>query len=1422
LAASLLFVLLLAGLHLVASADPGQGEAGLSGLQAAGLQLVVRYPLKQDISPALRTISPVGPAAEKSPAGGKPYPYLVAGAETASLQRLSPRRELPPNEPLDRPDRGQDPVLQSGPDLRHPALLAMPDPIQNFDGLDSNDNLAVVGFRIMPPDTQGDVGPDHYIQWVNLVFAVWNKSGELLYGPAAGRTLWSGFGGACENTNDGDPITLYDAAANRWLMSQFALPNYPNGPFYQCVAVSRSGDPTGAWNRYEYEWQDGLGRDVMNDYPKFGIWPDGYYMSADQYVGGNLGWAGVGVAAFERVKMLQGEAARMIYIEPGLTGWGGLLPADMDGLNPPPAGAPNYFVGPYADEWPEGAAVSANAAVRLPDGDQLTVWAFHADWAAPERSSFTPAVTLEVAPFDGGLCDLSQDCIPQPDTRQKLDAIADHLMHRLQYRNFGSHETLVANLTVDADGSNHAGVRWFELRRVEGAWSVHQQGTYAPDADHRWMGSIAMDGMGNIALGYSIAGGDTYPSVRYAGRLVTDPIGTLPRAEVELIAGSSFHAGGNRWGDYSMLAVDPVDDCTFWYTQEYVSAPGSWGNWSTRIGSFRFADCGGQAAHVEGVVTDEGGTPLIGAQVTAAAAQAYTTYSRSPDGYYHFEALPAGTYTLTAQAYGYRPQIASAVQVTPLRPARIDFRLQPAPRTVVSGRVTDALTGWPLYASLQIVGYAGGEKPIWSDPVTGYYSVTLSAEVTHTFHVAAWGGGYVATERVVYTQPGPQVAEFALAPDLESCSATGYGAAAVGVRETFQASASLPPGWTVVDHLDSGQVWRFDDPGQRGNRTGGAGRFAIVDSDYYGDGGHQDTDLRTPLLDFSRLATVSLQFDTDYRTFERQDTADVDLSVDGGTTWTNVWRRAGGNYFGPSHEVVDLSALAGGQADVMVRFHYYDALWEYWWQVDNVLVGQDQGCQPGAGSLVSGYVADQNTGEPLVGATVTGDQGSAAFTVATPLDPSVGDGFYLLFTPAGTRTLTATLAGGWGPGTATIAVPVGQAIRQDLYLPSGRLAYAPDGIELTLKVGVTATLPVSLSNIGSQELAFEIAELEVGFQPAGGTPDVEVTIPAADFRRDPNARMAKRFAAHRPEVTFLISGRDRVWRPSGLARVLLLTPDAAAGGDITLLQNTLAAFPDLEVALWDITHGPPSGSDLAGYDLVIVGNDIRWSAVPPGISPAAIGDALADYIDAGGRVIDTLFAHDHAGWQLAGRYVDGGYAPFTPSTTSITSGPYYLGMVYDATHPILAGVVAVQDHPSTGICHQDVGVARDATRLADWNDGQVLIAYNEKVVGVNQLWFHGASWSGDLPRLMHNAILYLLRGDVDWLAVDPVGGALAPDEEQAVAVFLDAGAPAATRPGQYLAKLYLRNDTPYGNPAIPITLTVVSNQAYLPLISRQE
>jgi hypothetical protein len=445
----------------------------------------------------------------------------------------------------------------------------------SFDGL-SNLN------GVLPPDTVGVIGPNHFVQMTNLSFAVYDRNGGVLYGPVNSNTLWSALGGVCAANNDGDPIVLYDQSADRWLASQFALPNYPRGPFYQCIAVSTTGDPTGAWHLYSYQIND----TKLNDYPKFGVWPDGYYMSINQYNCKVIGctWAGLGVVAFERDKMLSGDpAARMVYFDLFSTNsnLGGMLPADWDGLTPPPAGAPNTFIQMDDDAWGYSP-------------DQLQLWSFHVDWANPASSTFSLDRTLAVAAFDSNLCGYARNCIPQPGG-VKVDALSDRLMYRLQYRNFGSaqapDQVLVTNHTVDV-GGDHAGVRWYELHNSGSGWSINQQGTYAPDSDHRWMSSIAMNGAGDIGLGYSVASTSTYPSIRFTGRLSSDALNLMPQGEGTIVngGGSQSHSSG-RWGDYSTLSVDPLDDCTFWYTQEYYSASSSAG-WKTRIGAFKLADCG--------------------------------------------------------------------------------------------------------------------------------------------------------------------------------------------------------------------------------------------------------------------------------------------------------------------------------------------------------------------------------------------------------------------------------------------------------------------------------------------------------------------------------------------------------------------------------------------------------------------------------------------------------------------------------------------------------------------------------------------------------------------------------------------------------------------------------------------------------------
>jgi N-acetylneuraminic acid mutarotase len=446
-----------------------------------------------------------------------------------------------------------DPVVQ-----RAFSPLAMPAPLTSFDGVNNRNGS-------LPPDTGGDVGPYHYVQWVNLSFQVFDKSGNSLYGPANGNTLWSGFGGPCQQNNNGDPIVLYDSIADRWLMSQFAILGQ-NGPGYQCIAISQSPDPTGAYYRYAFL----VGQTDWNDYPKLGVWPDGYYMSAERF--SSNGPLGAMAVVFDRASMLTGAPATFQRFDLPASSRG-ILPADLDGPDLPPSGSPNYFVGDYY-----GSTSSWH------------LWRFHVDWQNAALSTFTGPTNIATMPYNTVLCgNYGAPCVPQPGTSVKLTPITYYPMYRLPYRNMGSYEVLLANNDVNV-GNDQAGIRWYEIRDPNGTPNVFQQGTYAPDANHRWMGSIAMDHSGNIALGYSVSSDTVYPSIRYAGRVPSDPPGTL-QSEAEIQAGSGSQTSPNgRWGDYSMMTIDPADDCTFWYTQEYYVATTP-SDWRTRIGAFKFPSC---------------------------------------------------------------------------------------------------------------------------------------------------------------------------------------------------------------------------------------------------------------------------------------------------------------------------------------------------------------------------------------------------------------------------------------------------------------------------------------------------------------------------------------------------------------------------------------------------------------------------------------------------------------------------------------------------------------------------------------------------------------------------------------------------------------------------------------------------------------
>ena len=486
----------------------------------------VRHAIKHDVSRPLSEMV----AATPRPQGGV----------NVEIEPPRPTRPLPTGPGA---STGRDSALQTA-----PLPLVNTVPGLNFDGVGAN------GYA--PPDTNGSVGATQFFQITNVEFAIYDKtSGNILLGPALIHSLWDGFGGDCDTNDGGDPVVLWDKAAQRWVVSQLSG-TYTNW----CMAVSTSADATGTYYRYAFSSGGNL-----DDYPKVGVWPDAYYRATNSFQNGQ-NFIGANACALDRALMLTGGAANEICFQQNAT-VASLLPSDVDGNTAPPSGEPNFFV-------------------ELFDTSDLGLFQFHVDFTNPANSTFTGPTTIPVASFT------EPTGIPQPAGGSTLDTLGDRLMFRLAYRNLGDHEALVVNHAVVA--GSVVGERWYEIRSPNGTPTLFQQGTFAPDSTYRWMGSVAMDLAGDIALGYSVSSSSVYPGVRYTGRTVGDPAGSM-ETEASIMEGSGVQNGGlSRWGDYSSISVDPIDDCTFWYTNEYIATTGSF-NWSTRIASFKFPGCGSTA-----------------------------------------------------------------------------------------------------------------------------------------------------------------------------------------------------------------------------------------------------------------------------------------------------------------------------------------------------------------------------------------------------------------------------------------------------------------------------------------------------------------------------------------------------------------------------------------------------------------------------------------------------------------------------------------------------------------------------------------------------------------------------------------------------------------------------------------------------------
>jgi hypothetical protein len=708
---ALLVLASVAGLNAPAGASTGSARSRSAGFVANAVH--------HDVSPPLRDIKP-------STTQGKAHPALRVHSK--------PEARVPAK---DTSGTSQRPTI--------------PSPIANFDGISANGSA--------PPDTSAAAGLTQVAELVNTKFAVYNKTGGILYGPVNTNTIWSGFGGGCQTNNDGDGQVQWDPLAQRWFVDQFSV---STTPFLMCLAVSTSTDATGSYFRYSFSYTN------FPDYPKIGIWPDAYYAAINMFNAAGTQALGTMVCAYDRAKMLTGAAATQQCKSPYTSGEHTLAPATVQGTTAPPAGETHYEVG-----LGEGA-------------NSLQYWKFHVDWVTPGNSTLTGPTVLSVTAFSKA-CSGGGTCIPQSGTTQKLDSLGDRVMTSMNYRNYGDHEALVVSHSITAGSS--VGKRWYELRVGAGnTLSVFQQGTVAPDSAYRWMGSIGQDKSGDFALGYSVSSSSLRPGIRYTGRLPSDPLGSMPQGEATIITGAGSQTGGlSRWGDYSAITIDPADDCTFWYANEYIPANGSF-NWRTRLASFKFTQCGGTvtndfsiSANPSSLTVTQGNSAnsTISTVITSGVSQSVSlSASGLPSGasasfnpnpinsgssstatISTAPSTPTGTYTVTVTGTGTSATHSTTISLTVNAPAANDFSISanPSSLTVIQGNSANSTistvitSGVSQSVSLSASGLPSGATASFSpNPINSGSSSTATLSTaastpTGTYTITVTGTGTSAT-----------------------------------------------------------------------------------------------------------------------------------------------------------------------------------------------------------------------------------------------------------------------------------------------------------------------------------------------------------------------------------------------------------------------------------------------------------------------------------------------------------------------------------------------------------------------------------------------------------------------------------------------------------------------------------------------------
>jgi N-acetylneuraminic acid mutarotase len=1142
----------LSALFLVLIALAVTGGAGLAaGSSASGTTVLagplvhkqmqpgmrVGHSVRNDVSPALRSM----PRLKYKPTGrgeAAENPSLLKGRKPLSRRDTVVQKTMP----------GHD----------------MPSPILNFDGIP----FPGVNCNCAPPDTDGEVGLTQYVQIVNEGFQVFNKTtGASIFGPASIESLWNGFGGLCETNGFGDPVTIYDQLANRWVITEFAGPIPITD---ECVAVSTTSDATGSYARYDFH----LGSDFF-DYPKLGVWPDAYYMSMNVFNSGGTAFLGPQAFALDRSAMLAGNPATFIAGPRGSPSDNPFMPADLDGSLPPPANAPNPFVAAGANStWP--------------------LYRFHVDFANPANSTFTLGGTLTPAPFSvicgGGAC------VPQLGTADPLDTLGDRGMFRSAYRMINGHESLVGNMTVASGGV--AGIRWFDLDNVtSGTPNFTQESTYQPDNTWRWMGSIAEDASGDMALGYSASNATINPQIRYAGRLVSDPPNTLGQAEVHLFDGTGSQTDTvSRWGDYSDMTVDPVDDCTFWYTQEYYQTTSSF-NWRTRIGNFKFPSCTtAPTGTLEGTVTDSSNNnPISGATITVQPLGASTT--TGPDGHYSFT-LPVGDYQVTAHSFGYDDQTQPA-SVTDGGDTILNFALNPSPSGSLSGTVTDSTNNPIQNATVTILGTP--ISPATTD-ATGHYS--FSSVPNGTYNVKAEAGQCTSSQTDPVTVNGPTTHDFSLAARHD---AFGYscrvetpsyieGDTLLGLSGDDNSTAvSLPftftlygQSYTTAYVCTNGHL-TFQNPGP----------------------GCPFSNESIPTPDSPNAAIYPFWDDM----YLDASSATYTATLSNPNRFVIEWRNA--SFFPCCGDRVDFEAVLYENGQILTEYRNVDNAHE---QGNSATIGIENADgtdafqysfnQPTIGTptfavryllppsgFAQGHVTDANDHLAISGAIVKALQGANVVRqVATD-----GTGFYRMQLPVGSYTLQVT-KGNYETVTRPVVITEDGTTTADFSLRTPRGEVSPTSLQFIVPADQTRTKTLTLSNTGSLAMTWDIQE-------SGAPTRRGKTLRSAGVRRALRSRGAR--------LVRITLGKGELASPASLAA-------ARARGRVT-------------------------GSAVRAHGTVRAPLDPTWSTIAN--YPVGIMDNSADIIDGkeysvGG--FDTTFSLSNHG------YV---YDPDTNTWSSIADMP---------------------------------------------------------------------------------------------------------------------------------------------------------------------